>query len=53
MGGPCDSEETLVRQLFSGFSAEILVLVDRLFYGYEMGREAVGHCATACPCCRE
>jgi len=30
-----------MRQLFPGFSADMLVLADRLFYGYEMWRDAV------------
>ena len=41
MGGLCDSEQALTRQLFPAFSAEMLVLADRLFYGYEMWRDAV------------
>src|ERR1700732_2995009 len=41
MGGLSDSEQALTRQLFPGFSAVMLVLADRLFYGYEMWRAAV------------
>ncbi|KWB89413.1 hypothetical protein [Burkholderia ubonensis] len=40
MGGVRDSEQALMRELFPAFSAEMLVLADRLFYGYEMWREA-------------
>ena len=36
-----DIEQALMRQLFPGFSADMLVLADRLFYGYEMWRDAV------------
>jgi len=41
MGGLRDSEQALTRQLFPAFSADMLVLADRLFYGYEMWRDAV------------
>jgi hypothetical protein len=41
MGGVRDSEQALTRELFPAFSAEMLVLADRLFYGYEMWRDAV------------
>jgi hypothetical protein len=36
-----DSEQALTRQLFPAFSSEMLVLADRLFYGYDMWRDAV------------
>src|SRR6202048_250276 len=42
MGGLCDSEQALTRQLFPAFSAGVLVVADRLFYCYEMWRDAVG-----------
>ncbi|MGF6920646.1 hypothetical protein OKW28_004843 [Paraburkholderia sp. 40] len=36
-----DSEQVLTCQLFAAFSSEMLVLADRLFYGYDMWRDAV------------
>jgi hypothetical protein len=36
-----DSEQALARQLVPAFSDDMLVLADRLFYGYDMWREAV------------
>ncbi|BCG00459.1 hypothetical protein PPGU19_050270 [Paraburkholderia sp. PGU19] len=37
MGGVREnSEQALTRQLFPAFSSEMLVLADRLFYGYDM-----------------
>jgi hypothetical protein len=42
MGGVCnDSEQALTRQLLPAFSDDMLVLADRLFYGYDMWRDAV------------
>jgi hypothetical protein len=42
MGGVRDdSEQALARQLVPAFSDDMLVLADRLFYGYDMWREAV------------
>jgi hypothetical protein len=45
MSGLGDSEQALTRQLFPGFSADMLVLADRLFYGYEMWRDAMATAA--------
>ena len=45
MGGLSDSEQALTRQLFPAFSADMLVLADRLFYGYEMWRDAAATAA--------
>jgi hypothetical protein len=37
---PCKvSEHALARQLFPAFKPDMLVIADRLFYGYDMWRE--------------
>ena len=41
MDGCKVSEHALARQLFPAFKPDMLVIADRLFYGYDMWREAV------------